>query len=137
MRLPSYLVRRPSGLFHFRLKVPITQQERFGKVIKRSLRTHDPIKAQAWALAFADRYALAFRTGDQGMAGKAPPSVDEILDRLNKGAGPKFDYIQNPDGTIEVRNINGPQDAETAIAFLKALGSVNAINEVLAERDRA
>ncbi len=71
------------------------------------------------------------------MAGKAPPSVDEILDRLNKGAGPKFDYIQNPDGTIEVRNINGPQDAETAIAFLKALGSVNAINEVLAERDRA
>ena len=40
MRIPHYLVRTPSGTYHFRLKVPTALQAALGvRVVKRSLAT--------------------------------------------------------------------------------------------------
>jgi integrase len=61
MRLLHHLVRHSSGTFHFRLVVPADLRERLAlRVIKRSLRTHDPHSALAAALNFSARYARLF-----------------------------------------------------------------------------
>ncbi|WP_374011850.1 DUF6538 domain-containing protein [Pseudoxanthomonas koreensis] len=90
MRLPNYLVRRPGG-FAFRLIVPLRLRRAFGRtVIKHALHTHDPATAQAWALALARRYQLAFQSVAQGalmadqdaklrrLTGKTAREIDEI-----------------------------------------------------------
>jgi integrase len=90
MRLPNYLVRRPGG-FAFRLIVPIRLRPAFGRtVVKHALHTHDPATAQAWALALARRYRLAFQSLAQGalmadedaklrrLTGKTAREIDEI-----------------------------------------------------------
>lgn len=41
MRMPSYLLLRPSG-YYFRFAVPLHLREHFGRTeIRKSLRTHD------------------------------------------------------------------------------------------------
>ncbi|WP_425504300.1 DUF6538 domain-containing protein [Rhodanobacter denitrificans] len=68
MRTPSYLVRhRPSGMWHFRLVVPVWLRDAWGrKIIKVSLRTTCPReargKAQRMAQSMALHYAAVFAT---------------------------------------------------------------------------
>jgi hypothetical protein len=71
MRLAHHLLRHPSGMWHFRLIVPLALQALIGrKVIKQSLRTRDPIIAKAWAYALGARYAQAFgKAREMGMPG--------------------------------------------------------------------
>ena len=49
MRLPHYVRRAPSGVFHFRKRIP-------GGEIRRTLRTRDPMTAQLRALQLAGLY---------------------------------------------------------------------------------
>ena len=68
MRFANYLTYCPSG-FAFRLIVPADLQPVVGRrVIKKALRTHDRVMAQAIALGLAAQYALTFRQlrGQQG-----------------------------------------------------------------------
>ncbi len=46
MRLPHYLTLAPSGVFHFRLRVPRVQRVALGRKVRRSLRTREPHAAQ-------------------------------------------------------------------------------------------
>ena len=63
MKLPHYLTLSPSGVFHFRLRVPPSHRHALGREIRHSLRTREPHAAQLAAQVFAQRYALAFREG--------------------------------------------------------------------------
>ena len=63
MRLPHFLTLAPSGVFHFRLRVPRAHRHALGREVRHSLRTREPGAAQLAAQVLAQRYALAFRTG--------------------------------------------------------------------------
>lgn len=63
MKLPHYLTLSPSGVFHFRLRVPRAQRHALGREIRHSLRTREPGAAQIAAQVLARRYALIFRKG--------------------------------------------------------------------------
>ena len=63
MRLAHHLLRHPSGMWHFRLTVPRDLHAALGlRVIKKSLGTHDPVAARAWAYVLSARYAQIFAT---------------------------------------------------------------------------
>ena len=57
MRLPHFLTLAPSGVFHFRLRVPPAHRSTLGREVRASLRTRDRHTAQVSALALAQRYA--------------------------------------------------------------------------------
>ncbi|MFM0047458.1 DUF6538 domain-containing protein [Paraburkholderia sediminicola] len=78
MRLPHHLVRHPSGIFHYRQKIPLELQAVTGrKVIKKSLRTRCPKTAQAWAYVLAARYDAVFHAVRSGEMTK--PTVADLL----------------------------------------------------------
>lgn len=67
MRMPSYLVRHASGVWHFRLVVPKRFRVAWGvSVIKRSLYTTHPGLARARSHALALRYAAAVAAAGAG-----------------------------------------------------------------------
>jgi hypothetical protein len=94
MRLANYLIHRPSG-FAFRLIVPADLQPVVGRrVVKKALRTHDRVTAQAIALGLAAQYAQAFRQlrgQEAAMSGKNPPSVAELLQGFASGNHEVYD----------------------------------------------
>lgn len=90
MHLPHYLVHRASG-YTFRLVVPSHLRAALGRTsVKHALHTHDPRRAQAWALVLANRYRHAFELlGSNGtmsdrdkllrqLTGKTAAEIDEI-----------------------------------------------------------
>lgn len=112
MRLPRYLLHRPSG-FTFRLVVPPHLRRHFGRgEIKRSLRTHDPRLAQAWAGALLLAYHAAIaRVERTGMAwGK---NEDDDLAKalgLTGGRKPKQWEVSHPSGMV----MKGPDTDDKA-----------------------
>ena len=67
MRLPHYLTRAPSGVFHFRMRLPAVQRAALGRrEVRLSLGTRDRRTAQIAALTLAQRYAQALGTLAQG-----------------------------------------------------------------------
>lgn len=86
MRRALYLVRHPSGVYHFRFIVPSHARAAFGgrKVIKQSLRTHDLSTAQVVACTLAARYAGAL-LHLKGSPVAKPPSVENLIRAQERG----------------------------------------------------
>lgn len=91
MRATHHLLRHPSGMYHFRLAVPADLQAVVGlRVIKRSVHTRDPRRAQVAAWRLAASYARAFDVLRRGTMGKTPPPVDEIVANFEGGRGREY-----------------------------------------------
>lgn len=123
MRLPHYLHRSPTGIWHFRQRMPSDLIAVFGKqFLKKSLYTRDVLSAQRLALDVADAYAQLIRQA-RGMhvSGKEKPSVQDIVP---SGAG-HTDYrlIRQPDGTIEIE-AKGKADHALAMNAAERIGDM-------------
>jgi integrase len=123
MRFPHYLHRSPTGIWHFRQRVPSDLIAVLGKqFLKKSLHTRDVLSAQRLALDVADAYAQLIRQA-RGMhvSGKEKPSVQDIV---RSGAG-HTDYrlIRRPDGTIEIE-ANGKADHALAMNAAERIGDM-------------
>lgn len=80
MRIAHHLDRSPTGMFHFRQKVPLDLREVFRlTVIRRSLGTRDPRKAQVQAYALSARYAALFDQARRLRGMKQPAPDDPFL----------------------------------------------------------
>lgn len=129
MRFAHYLTHRPSG-FAFRLIVPADLQPVVGRrVIKKALRTHDRVMAQAIALGLAAQYALAFRQlrGQQGagMAGKTPPSVAELVQGFLDGGNEVY-HLDIAQGVISATDAADHQRAMEALNRIEAVMTAGA-----------
>ena len=121
MRLPHYLIRRPGG-YAFRFVVPLRLRPLFGRtVVKHALHTHDPAIAQAWALALARRYRVAFQEAARGQAMK---DDEALLRRLTGKTAREIDEIGRvlPDDGTEAKpaqpsNHDAAPDEELADAL--------------------
>jgi len=132
MKLANYLRLAPSGVFHFRHRVPAKLMEKFGvKEFSQSLRTRDPMTAQLRALRMAQAYAQAI-TQTRGLDGVAKdggglvalkmdvaPSLEEVLPAAK--AGETYRVIQHPDGRLEIE-ANGREDHEQAKDMVSQIG---------------
>lgn len=120
MRLPHNLIRHPSGVFHFRLRVP---PDLYGsvsvKVIKRSLRTRCPRTAQAWAYVLTARYHAAFITLRSGTMPK--PNLNDLLN-LDTSSTQPYEISSTPGGGFAVK-ADGAEDHARAMEALKALAA--------------
>lgn len=121
MRLPNYLQLAPSGVWHFRQRVPADLLHIFKqRFVKHSLRTRDVLSAQRLALAFADRYArLIEQARGMHVSGKDVPSVDSIL--RSKGRQDNYKLIRRADGTVEFE-ANGQEDHDLGMAAIERIG---------------
>lgn len=124
--LPRYLIRTPSG-FYFRIVVPSALRPVFErKVIKRTLRTHDPRIAQAWAMVLADRYAQAFQRASRAMPDK---TLEDLLrsaeSAFGSGSAREYEITQNRHGTLSVK-ADGAEDHARAMEALSLLQSRHA-----------
>lgn len=124
MRLPSYLVRSSTGVFHFRWIVPLPWRERLGrKVIKRSLGTTDVKIAQIYALTLSARYAVA--TKGNGMT----KSLDELLESA-ESTRRRNEYEIKPGRYGYSVKSDGAEDHKNAMEAIKALTPVSANDKV-------
>jgi integrase len=126
MRLPHHLVRSSSGIFHFRLKVPVDLQTNLGlKVIKISLRTRSPALARVWSHALSLRYAQDFAQRREVELPKVPPSIAQILESFTQGQTRSFEIAFDPvtRGLTSLRTDGTPQDNAAALEALKAIHS--------------
>jgi len=124
MRFANYLTYRPSG-FAFRLIVPADLQPVVGRrVIKKALRTHDRVMAQAIGLGLAAQYALTFRQlrGQRGggMAGKAPPSVAELVQGFLSGENEVY-HLDIAQGIMSATDEADHQRAMEALSRIEAV----------------
>lgn len=121
MRLPNYLQLAPSGVWHFRQRVPADLLHIFKqRFVKHSLRTRDVLTAQRLALAFADRYA---RLIEQARGMQVSDKDGPIADDVANSPGRKIPYklIRHPDGTVEVE-AKGPADHKLAMNAAERIG---------------
>lgn len=126
MRLAHNLLRHPSGMYHFRLRVPADLVEAVGvRVVKMSLRTRDAAVARAYAYAYGARYAAAFAAFRAERMPK-PPSLDEILRAAQSGGIAKYE-LSLPGG-VKLR-ADGAEDHARAMEALKVvLGTGQVLN---------
>lgn len=120
MRVAHHLVRNPSGLFYFRMRVPADLWTAIGaRLVKRALRTRCPRTAQAIALVLADRYARAFKALRQGGAMKTkPPSIEDILSGRSGDGGDirtwTTDEMEVGPRGVRFKGLNITDDADQA-----------------------
>jgi hypothetical protein len=142
MRIPNYLHLAPSGVWHFRQRLPIHVVRTTGrKEVKQSLRTRDLFTAQRRALDLVQAYAQAFtkidgelirlmaclryvnsnpRTRGLSVAKDGIPTVDEIAKAIAMG----YRVIVRPDGTVEIE-ANGKEDHELLMDAVEHIGPLN------------
>lgn len=86
MRIPHYLYLAPSGVWHFRQRLPAHLAKQAGQAaIKRSLGTRDLLTAQRCALELAHRYAEAFAVSrGWGVSRDDKPTLDASIQALKK-----------------------------------------------------
>ena len=101
MRLPHFLTLAPSGVFHFRLRVPRAQRHALGREVRHSLRTREPRAAQLAAQVLAQRYAAAFRTG---RAVDAKKLLEEAEQALRSGGAVERYKVSLPGLELEANN---------------------------------
>ena len=144
MRIPNYLRLAPSGIWHFRQRLPSNQSLKTGRTeITRSLRTRDLLTAQRRALDLAQAYAHSFTTVDGewmrlmacprhvngnpqfrglsvAVARDGIPSVDDIAKAIALG----YKVIRHPDGTVEIE-ANGEADHGFAMDAVDRIGRLD------------
>lgn len=120
MRVPHYLTRARSGLFSFRLRVPVDLVPLVGvRLLKRTLRTDHLPTARARAIVMAAGYAQAFDAMRTARPMHKKMTVDEVL--ANVAEHGKRDYILTlPKGfKLEARDA---ADHKRAMEALEAIG---------------
>jgi hypothetical protein len=112
MHLAHHLLRRPSGMWYFRIYIPKDLRPVFGMtILKRSLGTHDPTAARTCAYALGARCAQIFASARIGTR-ELGMDWDELLRNIQR-----FEIKAGPDG-VSVKTTG--TDADNAAA-LKAL----------------
>ena len=121
MRIPHYLIRTASGLYTFRLRVPLGLRPLLGRqVIKRALRTADTRQATIDALDLASRYARLFMEIErQSMRKKLTP---EDVQRSVAEHGMRPYELDLSTGRLKV---DGPEDHALAMDALSKIGAVS------------
>ena len=115
MRLPTYLVQSPTGVFHFRWVVPKGWRERAGcKVVKRSLGTRNARVAQVYALTLVSRYIQSL--GGSTMGNDA---LEDALRRAKHGR--QFEITRLKGGGYRVKTDGTPEDNQAAFGTLSLL----------------
>jgi len=135
MRIPHYLVRAPSGMYHFRRRMPSCLHALVGRpVIKKSLLTRDVGVARELALKLWRAYdELHQHVRKLAMAGMTK-DVKFLIERLKK-SGTQYRLITKPDGTVEVE-VTGPEDHALAMEAIERIGNLYKepyVQRVLAE----
>jgi integrase len=123
MRIPNYLRLAPSGVWHFRQRIPSRQTRKAGKTeITRSLRTRDLLTAQQRALDLAQAYAqrITVRGLSVSVARDGLLSADEIARAIALG----YKLIRHPDGTVELE-ANGKADHGFAMEAVDHIGRLD------------
>jgi len=122
MRVPHYLVKTPSGTWHFRRRMPVSLIGVLGKpVIKRTLGTRELPVARDIALNLWRAYdELHTYVRTRVMAGKK--DVAEIIAGLT-GEGRHYRLIRKPDGSIEVE-AKGKEDHAHAMEAVEKIGTL-------------
>lgn len=123
MRIPNYLRLAPSGVWHFRQRLPSHHARKTGRTeVTRSLHTRDLLTAQKRALGLVERYAqtLTFR-GLSVVAKDSVPTISEIrrAKRLED-----YKLIRRPDGTVELE-VSGEKDHALAMDALERIGPLH------------
>lgn len=119
MRIPHYLVRSPSGIYHFRLKVPRCLHEAWGlRVIKQSLRTASLPLARGQAFVLAVHYAQAFAMARGGAMSK-PPSLEDILAGMGQTRRFEADFDPLTGRPTRIKTDGSAQDNAAALSFAK------------------
>lgn len=117
MRVPHYLVRRETGGYQFRKRIPLNLRPLFAgrKDFRHSLRTHCMDIAKAKAIVLSLRYDDFFSSIDAKMAN---PSIDDFPHLLKTNADVGKYKMKLPDGTeIDVKDA---ADHARAMEFMKA-----------------
>lgn len=112
MRIPHYLVRSDSGVYHFRLKVPADAQAALGvRVLKQSLRTRDSRIAQIHSSLLYLRYASAIVAARGGDVMPKPHSVETYWPRSSRAASApsSWSWIPRPGCRLASRPTARPE----------------------------
>lgn len=122
MRIPNYLRLAPSGVWHFRQRLPSRQARETGKTeLTKSLGTRDLLTAQKRALAIVQAYAQTLTFRGLSVAKDGIPTVSEIA----QGKTPeRYKVIRHPDGTVEIE-ANGKADHAFAMDALERIGPLD------------
>ncbi len=119
MRVPHYLVRRESGGYQFRKRIPLHLRPFFGgrQDFRQSLRTHCIDTAKAKAIVLSLRYDAIFSS----IIGPdmVNPSIHDFP-HLLKDAEVKKYTVKTPDGTEITVDPNNPADHADAMEYVKA-----------------
>ena len=146
MRIPNYLRLAPSGIWHFRQRIPQPFAQKLGaRELTRSLGTRDLLTAQARALTLAQAYARTITqtrgldvmaTDGKGMVALRSmntPQVDEVLPAAR--AGKKYRVVRNADGSVEIE-ANGKADHALASDMVERIGPFSREAYVLEQASR-
>ena len=125
MRVAHYLIRAPSGLFYFRLRVPLALRPALRmSLIKRALGTRCPRTALALATLYAARYAHSFAMLRRGEAVAKVPTIDEIRRNLGAPDARGAEYvIKGGPGGFEV-HADGADDHARAMEAIANIGRI-------------
>jgi len=97
MRLPHHLLRTPSGVFYFQMRVPKSFQRALGTtVLRRSLGTRDGNVARVWSYALSLRYAQAFAGNRDDAMQKPPPPIADLVRALESGETRPYEVHIDP-----------------------------------------
>lgn len=125
MRLPTYLVRAPSGIYHVRWMVPQYLWPTVGlRVIKRSTRTRDSRAALLIAMTLVGRYSALVRALEAGAMSK--PTKEEILRSVAAGDVNRFKVSWSDNGMPNVETNGTPEDNAAALAYIDKVGRLPA-----------
>ena len=123
MKIPHYLYRAPSGVWHFRQRLPASLSRAAGRrCVKHSLRTCDVRDAQFRAITLAQRYAQCFEWL-RSHAVSRKPDIDEVLRHLAHGQGRAYTLKRAADGAIEIE-ASGSKDHAMAMEAIRALEDI-------------
>jgi integrase len=132
MRLAHHLLRHRSGAWHFRLTVPRDLHAALGlRIIKKSLGTHDPAAARAWAYVLSARYAQIFATA-RGQGSRMGSDNDEFSGHL-----PVFKIKQGPHGPEVETNGSARDNADALKALALMKGSSVRVTDTSDPRPQA
>ena len=123
MRIPHYLQLAPSGVWHYRQRIPARLIPLVGRsMVKKSLVTRELGIARDLALRWWRAYdELHTNTRRMSMAGKTM-DVQLLIERL-KRAGQHYRLTHKPDGTIEVE-VLGPEHHALAMDAVTRIGDM-------------
>lgn len=123
MRIPNYLRLAPSGVWHFRQRLPSHQASKTGKTeVTRSLHTRDLLTAQKRALDLVQAYAQTFTV--RGLSVVAKDSVPTVSEILRAKRLEDYKLIRHPDGTVELE-VSGEADHTLAMDALERIGPLH------------